>query len=273
MGTELGGDDLQDRLEKLREKNDALRAENHKLRLACKNSDSVAARYEALQAVKLKLEKELQGTKAQLAEQRLRNGELEAELLRESHHRALRANAQCDLRLGKELFAWRKKEEAEGRCKETVKDADSRLGLALQGAFPAVLLLDAHNVLFGMPSRYNPARGHSMKESDKRKALVKDVRRLVEAVASLRCWLVFDGDDTASNCEVLNVRVMYSGGSGFHRADRVLVDTIRFCKTSEPEVPVFLVSDDKELRKQALKVGAEVLSVLEFGPYLPSTRG
>lgn len=265
--------DLNLRLTELRAKNDALRAENHNLRELERKSAAAAAQGSAFKAAKLRLERELQGAKEELAALRRHNAELMAELERERNHRSLRVDAQCDLRLGRELFERRKKEEREGLRKPIEVDAESVLGKALQGAYPAVLLLDGHNVLFGMPSRYNPATGHSMKESEKRNALIKDVRRLVEKTPSLRAWLVFDGKDTAANSESLNLRIMYSGGDGMHRADRVLLDALRFFKSSDPLLPVVLVSNDKDLRKAARKAGAEVMAVLDFGPYLPSTRG
>lgn len=261
------------RIVKLREKNDSLRAENHSLRETVKKFDALTLQCQAFKTTNCRLERALETARSDIAALRKVSAELSAELERERNQRMLRVDADCDLRLGRELFMRRKNEEREGKVKPVAVDADSVLGMAMQGAYPAVLLLDAHNILFGMPSRYNPSAGHAMKESEKRNALIKDVRRFVEDVPSVRAWLVFDGSDTNANCEIMNLRVMYSGGIGMHRADRVLIDAVRYFKSSDPQLAVLLVSDDRDLRKRARKAGAEVMAVLEFGPYLPSTRG
>ncbi len=143
----------------------------------------------------------------------------------------------------------------------------ARLGRALAGEEPAILLIDGHNVLFGLPSRYAPPRGASLSEAEKRQRLIDDLTRLTSNTPSIRVWLVFDGPTRSDNQAAANVRVTYSGGEGEHRADGVLLDTLRFFKSSSPDTVVFLVSNDHDLCVAAQRLGAIDITVLELGPF------
>jgi predicted nucleic acid-binding Zn-ribbon protein len=151
---------------------------------------------------------------------------------------------------------------------EERQNAVSRLGRALAGQMPAILLLDGHNVLFGLPARYSPPRGGALSDADKRKKLSDDLVRLAAPCPTLRAWLVFDGPTRTDAQAAGNVRVTYSGGTGEHRADGVILDNLRFFKTSSPETDVFLVSNDNELCGAARRLGAQTVPVLDFGAFL-----
>lgn len=154
---------------------------------------------------------------------------------------------------------------------KTAPSRKTTLEKALCGDIPAILMLDGHNVLLTLAVRYNPKRGQSMSNTHRRGLLVHDVQLLISTTPTLRSWIVFDGAEPSESNIGDNLRVLYSGGLGEHRADRVLVDSIRFFKTSEPELTILLVSDDKDLCTQVQKLGAETVGVVEFGDYLPST--
>ena len=147
--------------------------------------------------------------------------------------------------------------------------ATALLARALAGETPAILLLDGHNVLFGLPSRYNPARGTSLTEAEKRQRLARDVARLAGPNPALRAWIVFDGPTRQDTQAAPNVRVTYSGGHGEHRADGVLLDNIRFFISASPETPILLVSNDHDLCANARRLGAADLPVLDFGAFIP----
>ena len=151
---------------------------------------------------------------------------------------------------------------------EARQDAASVLGRALAGHLPAILLLDGHNVLFGLPARYNPPRGGSLNDAEKRKKLADDVVRLVAASPAVRAWLVFDGPTRNDAQAAANVRVTYSGGEGEHRADGVILDNLRFFKSTSPETAVLLVSNDGELCAAARRLGGQCVTVLDFGAFL-----
>lgn len=147
-------------------------------------------------------------------------------------------------------------------------DAAARLGRALAGKEPAILLLDGHNVLFGLQARYMPPRGKAVPDKKKRQKLVEDVVRIAEPNPALRAIILFDGHTRSDTDPSPNVRVTYSGGEGEHRADKVIVDQIRFFKSAYPQSTVLLVSNDNELCRNARKLGAQDLSVLDFGGFL-----
>jgi hypothetical protein len=48
----------------------------------------------------------------------------------------------------------------------------------------------------------------------------------------------------------------------------VIIDKIRFLKSAYPDATVLLVSNDNELCKDARRLGAQDLSVLDFGSFL-----
>jgi len=152
---------------------------------------------------------------------------------------------------------------------ENLPHASALLAHALAGKIPAILLLDGHNVLFGLPSRYNPARGSSLTEAEKRQRLTRDVVRLAAPNPALRAWVVFDGPTRQDTQAAPNVRVIYSGGQGEHRADGVLLDNIRFFTSASPDTPVLLVSNDQDLCANARRLGAVDLPVLDFGAFIP----
>ncbi|MFA7172210.1 MAG: hypothetical protein WC340_02140 [Kiritimatiellia bacterium] len=147
-------------------------------------------------------------------------------------------------------------------------DAASLLGRALAGQAPAILLLDGHNIIFGLPARYMPQRGKAVTDAQKRQNLVDDLIRITSPNPALRVILLFDGPTRSDSTPAPNVSVTYSGGEGEHRADRVIIDKIRFLKTAYPDANLLLVSNDNDLCREARRLGAQNLSVLDFGSYL-----
>lgn len=151
---------------------------------------------------------------------------------------------------------------------EKRSDPASLLGRALAGQMPAILLLDGHNVIFGLPARYMPQRGKAVTDAQKRQNLVDDLIRITRPNPALRAILLFDGPTRSDSTPAPNVSVTYSGGEGEHRADKVIIDKIRFLKTAYPKANILLVSNDNDLCREARRLGAQNLSVLDFGSYL-----
>jgi hypothetical protein len=150
---------------------------------------------------------------------------------------------------------------------ENKKPAVSLLGRALAGKKPLMLLVDGHNVLFGLPTRYNPQRGASVSDAEKRDKLVSDIIRITAPNPAIRAWIVFDGPLRTDTQAAPNVRVTYSGGKGEHRADAVLLDNITFFRTADPDMAVLLVSNDSDLCKEATRKGAQIVSVVDLGAF------
>jgi hypothetical protein len=138
---------------------------------------------------------------------------------------------------------------------------------ALAGRNAAVLLVDGHNVLFGLQGRYLPAQGGATVKAASRDRLVADLARLAGGRPACRVWIVFDGPTRAEQTPAPNVRVTYSGGEGENRADGVLLDNIRFFRGSG-DLDVLLATNDQELGNEARRLGARTLSALDLGNLL-----
>lgn len=148
-----------------------------------------------------------------------------------------------------------------------------QLARAMSGRDKAFVLIDGHNMLYGLPGRYSPQRGKPLLEGGKRDRLVKDVVKAFFNLPASRAWILFDGSTQTEISAAENVRVSYSGGKGEHRADRVLVDLVRFFKqlndtTPGKPTPIYLVSNDNGLCGEAQKQGAVTISVHHFAAFL-----
>ena len=138
---------------------------------------------------------------------------------------------------------------------------------ALSGCGTAVLLVDGHNVLFGLQSRYLAQSGAAVPTAAARERLVSDVVHLASGRPTCRAWIVFDGPSRSEIVPTHNVRVTYSGGEGEHRADAVITDTIRFFRTAG-DMPIVLASNDNELCADARRLGAMTITALDFAKLL-----
>ena len=71
-----------------------------------------------------------------------------------------------------------------------------------------------------------------------------------------RVWIVFDGHDERVPLVDGNVRVSYTGGTGAHRADRLIADFVRMARYLGRAGQVTVRSNDKDLRKAVSGMGA-----------------
>jgi len=138
---------------------------------------------------------------------------------------------------------------------------------ALSGKSAAVLLIDGHNVLFGLQGRYMPPQGAAVPTAAARERLVQDIVRLTGDRPTCRAWIVFDGPSRSESTAASNVRVTYSGGEGEHRADTALLDNVRFFKGTSG-IPVILVSNDMSLGVETRRLGAATLSAADLAAFL-----
>ena len=131
---------------------------------------------------------------------------------------------------------------------------------ALRAETTAILLVDAHNMLFALQSRYlHEVDGRLKPDAAARGRLVDDFKRLAAGHPTLRVWIVFDGEVASETSASDNVRVSYSGGVGEHRADGVLVDLAKFFRQSNQE-NVLVVTNDGGLSGDAIRQSARPLS-------------
>lgn len=72
-------------------------------------------------------------------------------------------------------------------------------------------------------------------------------------------WIVFDGKD-ANSYRVGAYRVTYTGGTGAHRADRMIIDYVNVAKVLGLDVSrVVVETADKDLSKRLTALGAKVV--------------
>ena len=138
---------------------------------------------------------------------------------------------------------------------------ESHFALALAAARDAermppdaeLLIIDGWNAVIGT-RRLDDAARHARRDS-----LVADLRARVAADPRLHVWALFDGTEMRAAAESDGrLRVGYTGGSGAHRADRMVCDYLRARKILGIKHPVTVVTDDKDFAKEAATLGAAV---------------
>jgi hypothetical protein len=184
---------------------------------------------------------------------------------------ALGADAEADL-----LACWHRRQamlaqeaepapEAKADELETPRD---RLRAVLRGQLPGVLLLDGHNVLFSLQARYRRPQDHVYPGRQAREWLAGDLVRMAAARPTCRVRVVFDGPERSDSAPAPNVGVIYSGGEGEHRADKVLVEEVRFFREASDQTVVLLVTNDGALAGEAARLGALPLPPTDLMPFL-----
>ena len=136
------------------------------------------------------------------------------------------------------------------------------LRCALEGQTPLILLVDGHNALYALQSRYSRPQDHRGPSSEARDWLVKDLVQMFAGAHNCRVIVVFDGPERSEANPAGNVKVVFSGGGGIeveHRADDVLVDEARFLHEADPSCRLLLATNDNGLASRAASFGARNL--------------
>ena len=138
---------------------------------------------------------------------------------------------------------------------------ESHFALALAAARDAermapdaeLLIVDGWNAVIGT-RRLDDAARHA-----RRDRLVAELRTRVAANPRLHVWALFDGAEMHAETELGGrLRVGYTGGTGAHRADRMVCDYLRMRKILGLNHAVTVVTDDKDFAKEAAALGAAV---------------
>ena len=154
----------------------------------------------------------------------------------------------------------RLKEEL-ARTREARESLDRHFSLALAAARDAermppdaeLLVVDGWNAVIGTRRLDADAR-HAGRDR-----LVESLRAHVAANPRLHVWALFDGAEMRAATEAGGrLRVGYTGGTGAHRADRMVCDYLRMRKILGLNHPVTVVTDDKDFAKEAAALGAAV---------------
>ena len=121
----------------------------------------------------------------------------------------------------------------------------------------AILAIDGWNVVFN--SRFK-ADGDA---HEGKRRLIEAVQAYAHAHPAVFTWLVFDGSEENAE-EAGSFRVSYTGGTGEHRADRLITDYVRMMRLAGRRASVTVVTNDKSFGRAACLLGAEVRTVKEF---------
>jgi hypothetical protein len=122
---------------------------------------------------------------------------------------------------------------------------------------PALLLLDGHNLLFRLEDIFRPcyeADGHPGRQA--RERLVEIARSLLAGRSNLRVRICFDAPQYEAVVLSPNLAIEYSGGQGEHRADARIGAQLAWRRPDELGQKWYVVTDDRAVRRQAVKDGA-----------------
>ena len=78
-----------------------------------------------------------------------------------------------------------------------------------------------------------------------------------------RAWIDFDGHEANGSAEG-RLRVSYTGGTGAHRADRLVCDYLRMRRYAGASGNVTVITNDKDFRKEAERLGATAKGIEEW---------
>lgn len=159
----------------------------------------------------------------------------------------------------------------------TVLDSGDRaspeeiLELGKAGKIPVVLLVDGHNVLYSLTSRYCRAQDHRGPSAEARKWLVDDICQMFGNSPSVRVKLVFDGSEYSFSAVTDNITVEYSGGGTSdveHRADGVLAQAARSHYESGCGSHLLIVTNDTGLANRVISCGGHSVAPTVFLKWL-----
>jgi hypothetical protein len=128
-----------------------------------------------------------------------------------------------------------------------------------------LFLIDGHNVL-NIVQRYIAAREGGTAHEELRNMLLRDVALIQSKLGNCEIRLHFDGPAAAEGAAFgnANLKVVFSGGSGPHRADRRIIDYITFYVTQADSDRFITVTEDQDLRTEAAAGGSLLLYPREF---------
>ena len=122
-----------------------------------------------------------------------------------------------------------------------------------------LLVVDGWNALLGSASVLPPdaRRTHPGEKADALRALV---RAWLEAHPPDRAWIVFVGGRAGGRTED-RLHTTFTGGTGPHRADRMVCDYLRMRQLAGATHNVVVLTEDRDFRRTAESLGATVRSV------------
>ena len=181
------------------------------------------------------------------------------------------AKARLDERIRNRYAALYSKRGGPGLENGDSATAEYLLRCALEGQIPLIFLIDGHNALYAIQSRYSRPQDHRGPPSEARDWLVNDIVQVFANAHNCRVIIVFDGPERTESSPAGNVKVVFSGGGGSdveHRADDVLVDEARFLREADPAMRMLLATNDNGLASRAAAFGVRNIAPTALLAYL-----
>jgi predicted RNA-binding protein with PIN domain len=141
------------------------------------------------------------------------------------------------------------------------------LRIALARDQEHLLLIDGYNVLHEHCHPFHEDDKPGQKERDE---LTNALVRIFENRQKCSVRLYFDGPVRESIQASEQVRVVYSGLTGDHRADRAILEDLQVGYREGAAAPRCVVTDDQGLVRKALALKAGTMQTLEFAVLLRS---
>ena len=126
------------------------------------------------------------------------------------------------------------------------------------------LLVDGHNVLYGLPEVFGAhyEKGHPGLRA--RQHLISQMAALSKLHPMLALDLWFDGEAAIDETQGRNFRVRYSGGRGPNRADIQIVSHLQYLGGATPDQVCAVVTADRKMAMAAADCGALIISPQEL---------
>ncbi len=158
------------------------------------------------------------------------------------------------------------------RARDELESLRSHFSLALAAALDAAQLpadgrlaiVDGWNALLGSASVLTPEERRAA-PSAKRDRLCAIVHSWLDAHPRDIAWIVFDGARADGHADD-RLRVSFTGGTGAHRADRMICDYLRMRRLSGTAQTILVFTEDADFTREATSLGAEVRPVGELLP-------
>lgn len=144
-----------------------------------------------------------------------------------------------------------------------------RLKHAADNAAEIQLFIDGHNVLHLVPELFADDFEDGVPKGQARDHLVNLLQRMFYGHAECSVRVYFDSPEHTERRRGANIREIYSGGEGEHRADDMIAHDLERLHLTDPQTPRMLVTDDRDLRERAARHGgAQVMGVAQFSALL-----
>jgi predicted RNA-binding protein with PIN domain len=126
------------------------------------------------------------------------------------------------------------------------------------------LLVDGHNVLYGLPDEFGAHYENGHPGLNARQHLISRLAALSKLHPMLAVDLWFDGEAATDESQGRNFRVRFSGGKGANRADTQIVSHLQYLAGATPDQVRAVVTADRELAMAAEGCGALVIAPQEL---------